>query len=116
MGRLIQGLVLFSTLLGVFFLFEVYPLLPGPVFGFLTVGWLLFVFDSLLTFIRSRLSFYFGFVLAILTLAATLSQPEHYSLVASGNLVATATLLLGSAAQVGLVILVPIYERERRRS
>jgi len=105
-GKLIQGLILFSTLFGVLFLWEVYPLLPTSVFEVLTFGWVLWVIDSLLTFVRPKVSHYLGLVLALITMAATLSQPEHYSLVASGDLEATATLVVGTTAQIILVLAV----------
>ena len=105
-GKLIQALILFSTLFGVLFLWEVYDLVPAFVLQLLAFGWVLWVIDSLLTFARPRVSHYFGLLLALLTLAATLSQPEHYSLVASGDLEATATLIVGSVAQVSLIVMV----------
>lgn len=114
-GKLIQGLILFSTLLGVFFLWEVYPLVPSFVFDFLATGWVAFVIDSALTFVKPRVSYYLGLVLALLTLAATLSQPEHYSLVSSGNLEATITLILGSSAQIAIVLAVVYYALGERK-
>jgi hypothetical protein len=106
LARLIQGLILFSTILGVFFLWEVYPLLPSFVFDAIAFGWVLWVIDSALTFVRPKLSYYLGLLLAFLTLAATLSQPEHYSLVGSGNLEAAATLIAGSSAQIAIILAV----------
>jgi hypothetical protein len=105
-GRLIQALILFSTAFGAFFLWEVYPILPSFVFDFLAFGWFLFLVDSILTFVRPGFSYYLGLILALLALTATFSQPEHYSLVQSGNLEATVTLLVGSASQVAIVVVV----------
>jgi hypothetical protein len=114
--RGIQGLILFSAVLGVFFLWQAYPLLPGEVFDILTFGWFLFVVDGALTFVRPRASYYLGLALAVIALGETLSQPEHYALVESGNLPATVTLVLGSAAQALLIVLVCYYfVSERRR-
>jgi len=104
--KVIQGLILFSAVLGVFFLWQAYPLLPSDVFYALTFGWSLFVVDSALTFVRPRISYYLGLVLAVLALGETLSQPEHYALVESGNVVATVILVLGSAAQALLIAFV----------
>ena len=106
--RAIQGLILFSTVLGVFFLWQAQPLLPTNVFYFLVFGWALFVIDSALTFIRPKISYYFGLVLAVLALGETLSQPEHYQLVENGNLPAAIILVLGSVAQ-GLLIAFILY-------
>ena len=63
--RVIQALILSSAVLGVFFLWEAYPLLPPDVFYALTFGWLLFVFDGALTFVRPRVSYYLGLALAV---------------------------------------------------
>jgi hypothetical protein len=108
-GKLIQGLILFSTVFGAFFLWEVSDQVPSFVFEILATGWALFVIDSILTFIRPRISYYFGLVLALLTLSETLTQPEHYALVANGNLEATATLAIGSVLQVGIILAVVAY-------
>ena len=113
--RLIQGLILFSTVLGAFFLWEVYPILPTFAFDFVALGWVLYLVDSVLTFVRPRASYYLGLVLAILALVETLSQQAHYALVASGNLPATTTLVLGSAAQALLIASVVYYVLARRK-
>jgi len=102
-ARLIQYLIIFSAILGVFFLWQAHPLLPPDVFDILTFGWLLFVVDSILTFVRPEFSYYFGLVLAIIALGETLAQPEHYALVESGNVPATIILILGSTAQAFLI-------------
>ena len=115
-SRLIQGLILFSTVLGVFFLWQVYTLLPSFVFDALAFGWVLWVIDSALTFARPNVSYYLGVLLALLTLTATLSQPEHYSLVGSGNLEAAATLIVGSSAQVAIILAVVYRLLAGRRS
>jgi hypothetical protein len=115
-GRVVQGLILFSTVWGIVFLLYARPSLPVDVFYFLTFGWVLFVVDSALTFIRPRTSYYVGLFLALIALFATLSQPEHYALVQSGDTTATVILVLGSAAEVVLVAAVVWYifsERKR---
>ena len=80
-GKVIQGLIVFSAVLGVFFLWQAQPLLPPEVFGVLTFGWLLFVVDGILTFVRPSISYYLGLVLAVAALSETLAQPEHYALI-----------------------------------
>ncbi len=114
-ARAIQGLILFSTALGVVFLWQVYPLLPAPAFDFVAFGWVLFLVDSILTFVRPTASYYLGLVLALLALGETLSQQSHYALIESGNLAATTTLVLGSVAQVLLISFVAYYLLRRRR-
>ena len=107
--RAIQGLILFSDVLGLFFLWQAYPLLPSSVFYILTFGWVLFLVDGILTFVRPRVSYILGLVLAAIALTETVSQPEHYSLVESGNVPATITLVLGSVAQALIIALVAWY-------
>jgi hypothetical protein len=110
-----QALILFSTLLGVVFLWQAYPLLPSDAFYFVTFGWVLFVIDSALTFLRPVVSYYLGLVLAVLALSETLSQPAHFAIVSSGNLLASATIILGSMAEVLLVVFVAYYLMTERR-
>jgi hypothetical protein len=107
--RVVQGLILFSTVLGVVFLWQAYPLLPSDAFGFVAFGWVLFVVDSCLTFIRPMASYYLGIVLGVIALGATLSQPAHFALVGSGAILASATIILGAAAEVLLVIIGAYY-------
>ena len=114
-GGLIQALVILSTVLGAFFLWQVYPILPPAAFDFVAFGWALFIVDSALTFAKPRVSYYFAFVLAILALAESLSQPAHYSLLRGSDLAASATLVAGSGLQVLLLILVPYHFVAERR-
>jgi len=114
-ARAIQGLIIFSTALGVFFLWQAYPLLPGDVFDILAFGWLLFLVDSLLTLVRPRASYYLGLVLAVVALSETLTQPEHFALVENGNVPATVILVVGSIAQALLIGSVVWFVVSKRR-
>lgn len=113
--RVIQGLIIFSAFLGAVFLWEAHPLLPTMVFGFIFVGWALFVVDSFLTFVKPVPSFYLGLVLAVLALTASLPQPVHYTFFSDGQYLAAATFVLGSATQVALILLVAYYAISSRR-
>jgi len=46
-GRVIQGLIILSALLGILFLVQVYGVLPQNAFVFVFVGWVMYVIDSL---------------------------------------------------------------------
>ncbi len=116
LGKTIQTLIFFSVALGVVFLAQVYDILPRDVFAFIAVGWVLFVADAGLSLIRPRASYYLAFVLAVLALASSLPQTAHYAFIESGELLPSATFILGSAAQVLLVVLVPYYFVASRRS
>ena len=113
--RVIQGLIVFSAVLGVAFLWQAYPLLPTDVFEILAFGWFLFVVDSVLTFVRPLASYVLGLVLALIALSQTLSQPEHYAIIESGNVPGTVTLVLGSAAQALIIVFVGYFLVARRK-
>ncbi|HME18852.1 MAG TPA: hypothetical protein VKF15_03845 [Nitrososphaerales archaeon] len=116
-GRAIQGLVLFSAVLGVAFLWQVNGLLPPFVFDFLATGWVLFLVDGALTFIRPRASYAMAFVLALLALISSLPQSAHYAFIAEGAVLPSVTFVAGTLAQVLLLVLVPFhFLRAKRRS
>lgn len=108
-GRLIQVDVVFSAVLGVIFLVQVYGVLPSQFFDFVFVGWVLFVLDSVLTFTNPRVSYAMAFALALLALVSSLPQSAHYAFIENGVLLPAATFVLGTLAQVLLLILVPYY-------
>lgn len=110
-----QGLILFSTAWGAFFLWYARPSLPVEVFYFITFGWVLFLVDSALTFVRPKISYYVGAVLAVVALFATLSQPAHYALVQGGDTTATVIIVVGSAAEVLLIASVAWYVVSERK-
>jgi hypothetical protein len=114
--RAIQGLILFSTLLGALFLVQAYGTVPAFVFDFIAIGWVLFVFDSLLTFVRRQVSYLMGFFLAILALASSLPQPTHWAFLTNGDIIPAATLVIGSLAQSILIIVVAYHFVVARRA
>ena len=111
----IQGLILFSTALGLVFLWQAHSVLPSDVFDIIAFGWVLFALDSALTFVRPVVSYYLGLVLAAIALTLTLSQPAHFALVASGNLLAAVTIVLGSIAEGLLMDLAAYFAISQRR-
>ena len=56
-----------------------------------------------------RIAYPLTLVLAVLTLAVSLPQPAHYSFVEAGPSLASATFVVGSALQLALLVLVPVY-------
>lgn len=113
--KVIQGLVVFSAVLGVLFLVLAKGSIPDFVFDFVAVGWLLFVVDSILTFARPRPAYLLAFALAILALGSSLPQSSHWAFISNGDLLPAATFVVGSAAQLLLVVLVPYYFATTRR-
>ena len=115
LARVIQAIVIFSVALGVVFLVQVRGLVPDYVFDYVAAGWVLFVVDCGLTFLRPRISYALAFVLAVLALASSLPQSVHYAFITSGDVLPAATFILGSAAQFLLVFLVPYFFLKERR-
>ena len=116
LARAIQGLILFATLFGIAFLYEVYPVLPSFVFYSVAFGWVLFVVDSVLTFVRPKASYYLGLVLSIIAFGITWSQPAHFQLIADGDIPATVTMLVGSATELLVIAAVLVYAYTARRN
>lgn len=79
------------------------------MFEFVAFGWVLFIVDAALTFVRPRASYALALVLAILALVSSLPQSAHWAFIANGDLLPAATFLAGSAVQVVLAILVVYY-------
>lgn len=107
--RAIQGAIIFATLFGIPFLVEVYPILPRVIFYSVAFGWVLFVIDSALTFVRPALSYYLGLVLAALALITTWAQPAHLQLIENGDLLAAATIVVGTITEAVIIALVAYY-------
>ena len=115
-GGAVQALVLFSTALGILFLWQAGGLLPAPVFYAISAGWALFLVDSILTFVRPRVSHYLAIVLAALALAVSLPQSAHYAFIQEGAVLPATIFIAGSAAQVLLLIFAPYHILATRRS
>jgi hypothetical protein len=108
-------MIYLSVALGVALLPQLYGLVPSWLFFSVLIGWLAYVFVAALTAKgRRTIAYPLAFVLAILTLAVSLPQPQHYSYVEAGVSLASATFLIGSALQVALLILIGIYWRRTR--
>lgn len=105
-----------STLLGLLFLVQAYSVLPPEALTFVVVGWVFFAVDSVLTFFRPKASYYLAFVLAGLALGSSLPQTAHYAFIANGELLPSTTFILGSVAQILLLVLVPYHFLRARRA
>jgi hypothetical protein len=100
----------------VVFLILVWGLVPAVVFDFVAVGWVLFVADCALTLVKPRVAYALAFVLALLALSSSLPQGAHYAFIEEGLVLPSAIFILGTVAQVLLLVLVPSYFlRQRRR-
>jgi len=103
-------LIYLSVALGVVLLPQLYGLVPSWLFLSVLVGWVAYLIVAVLVLVKRRsIAYPLAFVLALLTLMVSLPQPAHYSYVEAGPSLASATFLLGSAVQLSLVILIPLY-------
>jgi hypothetical protein len=107
-------LVYLSVALGVALLPQLYGLVPSWLFLSVLVGWLAYLVVAVMVAKGRLIGYPLAFVLAILTLTVSLPQPEHYSYVEAGPSLASGTFLIGSALQVALIILIPIYLYRRK--
>ena len=107
-------LIYVSVALGVVLLPQLYGLVPVWLFSSVLVGWLAYVVVAVLAAKGRSIAYPLALVLAVLTLAVSLPQPEHYSFVEAGFSLASSTFIVGSAVQVALLILTPIYLFRRK--
>jgi|ERR671923_1818446 hypothetical protein len=110
-------LIYLSVIAGIAILVQLYFLVV-PVWLFYSVlaGWMAYLLVAVAVTLRVRLSYPASMLLAILTLAVSLPQPEHYSF---GLSLASLTFIVGSILQVGVLVSVGRYllleRRESRR-
>jgi hypothetical protein len=105
----VDGLIYLSVVFGIILLIQLYGLVPMWLFISVLVGWLAYLAVAILTAKGRRIAYPVAFVLAILTLGVSLPQPEHYSYVQAGPSLASLTFLAGSALQIALLVLIPVY-------
>jgi hypothetical protein len=110
-----MALTLLTVALGGAFFPQVYGLLPRVVFYSLLGGWVAYVVAAVAMLLGRKEAFPAVFLLAVLTLAASLPQPEHYALVSGGIDLASITFIAGTALQVVLLVMIPVYLLRRRR-
>jgi hypothetical protein len=105
----INLLIYLSVAIGIVLLPQLFFLVPTWLFYSVLVGWLAYLATAVLAAAGRRIAYPLAFVLSILTLVVSLPQPEHYSYVEAGLSLASSTFIVGSAVQVLLLILIPIY-------
>jgi hypothetical protein len=105
----IDLLIYLSVVLGAVLLYQLYCLVPQWLFSSVLVGWLAYLAVAVLVAAWRRIAYPLAFVLSILTLATSLPRPEHFAFVKAGVSLASITFLTGSALQIALIILIPIY-------
>ena len=115
--RPIDVLIFLSIVSGLVLLPQLYFMVPKWLFYSVLTGWLAYVLAAAAVAAGRQVAYVFVFLLAILTLSVSLPRPEHYAFLGSGLTLAAATFLIGSALQLSLIVLIPIYlVRKRKKS
>lgn len=114
--RVIDLLICLSVALGVALLAQIYLLIPTWLFYSVLTGWFGYLLVAILALARRKIAYPLAFVLSILTLAVSLPQPEHYAFANEGMWPAMITFAAGSALQIAILILIPIYLVRKRES
>jgi len=105
-------LIYASIILGVALVAQLYSLVPSWLFYSVLAGWIAYLTVGLAVAMHKRVAYPMSLVLAVLTLAVSLPQPEHYMF---GLSVASLTFIAGSIIQVGVIVSVTRYLLLRRR-
>ena len=114
--RAIDLLISLSVALGIVLLAQIYFLVPTWLFYSVLTGWFGYLFVAIVASTGRKIAYPFAFILSILTLAVSLPQPEHFSFASGGMWLATFTFAAGSALQIALLILIPIFMFRDRKS
>lgn len=106
-------LIYASILLGVALLAQLYSVVPSWLFYSVLVGWIAYLVVGIAVTLQVSIAYPISILLAILTLAVSFPQPEHYSF---GLSLVTLTFTAGSILQVGVILAVGRYLILKRRS
>jgi hypothetical protein len=114
--KTVDGLIYASVFLGLLLLYEVSGVVPGWLQASLFGGEMAYALTSLAVAKQYRWSYYIIVVLAVVVLAASLPQPQHYAFATTGQVVPFLIFAAGSVMQVCLIVLIPIYLRRSRKT
>ena len=117
-GQLKQAvnlLIFLSVALGILLLAQLQILVPTWLFYSVLLGWFAYLLVAIVALSGRRIAYPFAFILSMLTLAVSLPQPEHFAFASEGMWLATFTFAAGSALQIALLILIPIYLVKSRK-
>jgi hypothetical protein len=105
--RWADWLIYTSVVLGIMLLAQLYTLsVPSFLFFSILAGWILYLIVAIAIWTGHTKAYPAALVLAIVTLAVSLPQPEHLSLAEAGPTLASLTFILGSILQAGVIILI----------
>jgi hypothetical protein len=105
-------LIYASIILGVALIAQLYSLVPSWLFYSVLTGWIAYLIVGIAVAMRKNVAYPLSVVLAVLTLAVSLPQPEHYSF---GLSIASLTFIAGSILQIGVILSVTRYLLLKKR-
>ena len=105
--RWANWLIYGSVVLGILLIAQLYALsVPLALLIPIFIGWIFYLFVALAVWKGHSRAYLAALILAIVTLAVSLPQPEHLSLAEAGLTLASLTFILGSILQVGVILLI----------
>ena len=117
--RWANWLIYSSVVLGILLLAQLYALnVPSFLFFSILAGWVLYVIVAIAVRTGRSKAYPAALILAIVTLAVSIPQPEHLSLAEAGPTLASLTFILGSILQAGVILLIAssiVMKRSRTR-
>jgi hypothetical protein len=114
----VRWLVYSSVVLGVLFLYVLYgtPGIPAFLFPSILGGEVIWLFCAVAMSRRAKRAPYMALVLALITLAISVSQPTHYTFAETGQIVAFLIFTGGSILQVALIAAVSLSVVRSRKA
>ena len=105
--RWANWLVYASVVLGILLISQLYALsVPLALLVPIFVGWIFYLIVAFAVWKGYNRAYLAALILAVVTLAVSLPQPEHVSLAEAGLTLASLTFFLGSILQVGVILLI----------
>ena len=105
--RWANWLICASVVLGILLLGQLYALsVPLALLIPIFVGWIFYLIVAFAVWKGYGRAYPAALILAIVTLAVSLPQPEHLSLAEAGLTLASLTFVIGSTLQVGVIALI----------
>ena len=105
--RIASWLIYASVVLGALLIAQLYVLnVPSSLLYSIFAGWLLYLVVALAIWMGHDRAYPAAVILAFVTLAVSLPQPEHLSFTEAGPTLASLTFIIGSVLQVGVIVLV----------
>src|SRR5260370_31864866 len=106
---LTRFLIYASIILGTPLLVELYAVVPVWLFYSVLAGWVAYLITAVAIAKDLKIAYPLSLVLAVLTLAVSLPQPEHHSLVEAGPSPASLTFIFVPLLHLSVILTVSSY-------